>query len=195
MRRYQQNTQRGVTLLELLIVVAIIGMIAAISTPNFITLIRHHRLRANAIELLEAIRLERSRALSLNRRIRLTVNTDTLTYRVERLEHVFYDPMQFPARTVLIKEADDDPATDVYEVLVPNAATDGNFNRNEGIQNARITSANDDTVLGPEISITFHPSGTIEIPGAGSVAIKLSEEHIGYVIEIYKAGQISLFNA
>lgn len=58
--------QKGFTLLELIAVMAIVGILALIAVPSFATYRRHASLRAEAVQLRSIFRAARSRAIARN---------------------------------------------------------------------------------------------------------------------------------
>jgi type IV fimbrial biogenesis protein FimT len=63
---------RGATLIEMMIVVAIIGILASLSTPMVSTYLQNAKLRASADELKEALELARSEAIKRNDTVKFT---------------------------------------------------------------------------------------------------------------------------
>ena len=171
----------GVNLIEMLVVVAIIGIIATIALPNFAALIKNHRLRKSSIKLLSAIRKERSRALSLSRQIEMTIDMDTRTYTVKKLAYTFYDPMQ------LSREIEDELISEPEEVLIPNSVENGSFDSVALEQidvEVNLVPSSD-----PSVTLNFNPSGTL----TETVTITLDDDIIQYKISIYKGGQITMY--
>lgn len=70
---------KGFSLIELLVTVAIIGTLAGLAVPSFVSLIRSNRLTAAANDMLGAIALARSEALKRGARVVLCKSTDSAT--------------------------------------------------------------------------------------------------------------------
>jgi len=71
--RNTRSPQRGLTLLELAIVVAVTAIVAAAAAPSFTTLIDGRRLDSAAMRLAADIQLARSEAIARNRPLRLSL--------------------------------------------------------------------------------------------------------------------------
>jgi len=63
---------RGASLIEMMIVVAIIGILASLSTPMISTYLQNAKLRATTDELKEALELARSEAIKRNDTVKFT---------------------------------------------------------------------------------------------------------------------------
>ncbi|MEO8312392.1 MAG: GspH/FimT family pseudopilin [Caldimonas sp.] len=72
-----EGRQRGLTLLELAIVVAIAALVAAAAAPSFMALIDARRLDSAATRLAADIQLARSEAIARNRSLRLSIFSGT----------------------------------------------------------------------------------------------------------------------
>lgn len=90
--------QRGFTLLELVVVVAILALLAAFATPHFSKLTRDAHYREAAREIASALRLARSRAVTRN-----------LEHRVE------FEPVSDRFRLMEWNVTDDDFTTVVVD--------------------------------------------------------------------------------
>lgn len=69
MMQSMQNRQPGFTVVELLVAIAIVGILAAIAAPSFIGVVNTNRLASNANELLSVIQYARSEAVRSNSRV------------------------------------------------------------------------------------------------------------------------------
>lgn len=69
MKRTLQSTPAGVTLLELMVVLAVLSILLAAAVPSFKNMLRSQRLTAGTGELLAAIHLARSQAIARNTRV------------------------------------------------------------------------------------------------------------------------------
>lgn len=67
---------RGFTLLELMITVALLGILAALAAPSFNSLIQSSRLTASANELVAALQMARMEAIRTNSRVEVCPSTN-----------------------------------------------------------------------------------------------------------------------
>lgn len=162
-------------MIELLIVVTIIGIMAGIATPNFTRMIRRNRVKSLSIQLLSALRRERSRAISLNRRIRMEIDTTNKTYSVTLEAYTLYDPLSadpFHPRILSQEEAQNLVVNDPFD---PRDWLDA------------VISSPDPFV------VTFTPSGTVQMLSVAIGSIRIEGYNYKFEIKIYKAGQIDMF--
>lgn len=73
MRHYRQTKERGVTLIELMITLTVMGVLLAIAVPSFESLIASSRLSTSTNDLLSTIAQSRSEAIRRGQRIVLCV--------------------------------------------------------------------------------------------------------------------------
>lgn len=78
-RGLAERTQRGFTLVELMVTVAVLAIIMALAVPSFTGLIRSNRLTGAANELIAAVQLTRSEAVRLNGGVSLCRSDDGAT--------------------------------------------------------------------------------------------------------------------
>jgi type IV fimbrial biogenesis protein FimT len=67
--------QAGFTATEIMIVVAIVGIVTAIAAPNMADMIKVQRVRAAAFDIVAALTLARSEALKRNQPVTITPNS------------------------------------------------------------------------------------------------------------------------
>lgn len=173
MKRYTLNT-RGVTLTEMLTVVAIIGILATIAVPNFIGIIRNHRTRTAAMTLLHAIRRERARALSVNRSVAMDIDGTAKTYDVRLLQYTFYDPYR-----VFGGEDTEAERTEPERTLLVGQT----FDPKDGLSSVDPSGT---------LTLLFNASGTIRTGTPDVLTIALDGHDFGYTLKIYRGGQIVL---
>ena len=70
------SSRRGFTLIELLIVIAVVGVIAALAAPSFSDYIRMQRLKGTQAELISNLQFARSEAISRNEFIYINFGQD-----------------------------------------------------------------------------------------------------------------------
>lgn len=75
----RSGSQRGFSLVELMVVVAILGILAGLAAPSFASFIRSNRLTAAANDLLGAVALARSEALKRGQRVVLCTSSNAST--------------------------------------------------------------------------------------------------------------------
>ena len=75
--RAQARTQRGYSLVEMLVVVALIGIFTLVAVPNFLSLYNSSRIKASARTLTASLRNARQLAISGNQRTKVSFATGT----------------------------------------------------------------------------------------------------------------------
>jgi Tfp pilus assembly protein FimT len=161
----------------MLIVIAIIGIIVGIAIPNFVAILLNHRTRTSAMTLLNGIRRERSRALSVNRPVVMTIDMDNKTYSVSISPYNLYDPLSI---------ALNDPKVLIADPGVTDIVDGKTFDPKKGVETTTPTSGT--------LTLTFNPSGTIQTGSAGPLSISLQGRYLLYILRIYRGGQIVLDN-
>ena len=81
MRKYNcKNNHHGFTLLEMMIVVVLVGILAAMAVPSFVRTFPRLKARAEARNMLNLVRTARSRAISENSQYGVYFNTARRQY-------------------------------------------------------------------------------------------------------------------
>ena len=68
------RTQSGFTVVEIMVVVAIVGIIAAIAAPNMAEMIRRQRVKTAAFDIFAALSMARSEAIKRNAPVKVRPN-------------------------------------------------------------------------------------------------------------------------
>ena len=203
--RYRQNT-KGVTLLELLVVVAIIMILSVISLPNIFKIIMMHRIRTSANDVLIKARFIRSLAIKTRRELVWNINKSEQSFTIIKTGHTEYDLLQDLADAVSKGKTLDpaDTAADEYilyvekggqvcdttwnNALVPDSTCEYYFG---GSQSKNGLDA--DIVIEPSScgnQLKFYPSGTLQ--STCNIIIKNEMLDRQYTILLYKGGQIAI---
>ena len=75
--KIDQKSDRGYTLTELMIALVVIGVIAAIAAPNFLSLLNRIKVNSSLEQLVGAIRETQRLAMREGKRCRININTST----------------------------------------------------------------------------------------------------------------------
>ncbi len=75
--------RRGFSLVEQMVVVAVIGIIAAVSVPNLVTGLPKYRVRSAAVDLISKMRVSRFKAIKEKRTVRMLFYDDAGIYSVD----------------------------------------------------------------------------------------------------------------
>jgi Tfp pilus assembly protein FimT len=83
--RRARGLQAGYSVAEMLVVVAIIGLITLVSIPQFMAFQRSNQLKGSMRQMLSDLRLARQQAIALRTQTRVRFQTNTREYTVEQL--------------------------------------------------------------------------------------------------------------
>lgn len=138
---------QGFTLVELMVTVAVIGILAAVAAPSMTGLINNSRVTGQTEELVTSLQLARAEAVRRNARVTIcpSVNGTSCTSSTAWASWIVHG-------------MDNTAATPVDDVIRNNAA-------NANIQ-----------VTGPAAGIVFKPSGLIDSDNTQSLGVVLSDQ-------------------
>lgn len=77
---------KGFTLIEMMVTVAIMAIVATIAAPSFVDMIRNNRVTTAANDVLSAMQLARSEAIRQRRPITVCAGADACTDSTDWLE-------------------------------------------------------------------------------------------------------------
>lgn len=167
-----KRRQSGYSLVELLVVVAIIGIVSLVSVPNFISMARSGRLKTSLRDFASTMRTARERAVTSYRQVRISFPTgtaaDARTYTMweqtaggtwqqigttRRLEETCY----FSGQENVTNVDGDTPAT--YDLIFrPN----GTPQLPSGTVFARVYIKTDGDIPIPKYRIEVNPAGVVK---------------------------------
>jgi prepilin-type N-terminal cleavage/methylation domain-containing protein len=142
---FKVSGNKGFTLIEALIVIALVGTIAAIASPSFVRQVRNANLREAARDFSSDFAYWRQRAVSENVHYRIVIDSDTNSYKIQ-------------IATISTPE-DDSDYVDLYPSRVKNFCS-----KSESVKYYSTTFP------GTPPRITIQPRGTVS--PAGTVILK-----------------------
>ncbi|MBS0171708.1 MAG: GspH/FimT family pseudopilin [Nitrospira sp.] len=78
--------ERGVSLVELCVVLAVLAVVMGVSVPGWAALVAKHRQRAAVTEIASELRMARQLAMARHERVRVVVNLEQSELRTECIE-------------------------------------------------------------------------------------------------------------
>jgi type IV fimbrial biogenesis protein FimT len=150
------NTTRGVTLIELLLTITVLGVLVAVAAPSFTKVILDNRIRSQSSDLLANLAIARSEAAK--RGVRVTICTST-TYASATPSCTSGGASGWNSGYILF--------TDVNKNGTFDAANDVVIKVAEPLAGGNTLTSTGFTAPAAADSFQFRPSGNTNLPAAG----------------------------
>jgi len=150
------SREQGFTLVELLISVAVVGVLTLLALPSFNQWIANTKIRSTTESVLAGFQLARAEAVRLNRGVRMTLNADTSWTVAEVLS----------GNVIQTRPANEGTDSNTTMTVTPGTATTVDFNGLGRVTNLTpITQVDLDSTAIPaastkELRITINTGGT-----------------------------------
>lgn len=172
-RRSGPSAQRGFSLVELLTVVAIIGILSLVTIPGFINLYRARKLKTSLTKVANDLRSARQLAV-----------TSSTTVRIAYAEN---------GRAYYIFQSNDEGATWTPVGLSPRMVEDTVYFQSDSGA-SKFTDTIDDGALGDLPDVVFLRTGVAQAPaGLGKFLLKSNYQNIGkstYTLSVRTTGSV-----
>lgn len=163
------SAQSGFSLIELLIVLVLLGIFAAIAMPNFQRLIASNRLESATDELISQLQFARSEAV-VNNRLVTVENTSGQSQRWDLGLRIY--------------TAGDFTANRTY-----NASTDTLVREHTGLNQPKVTAK---ATSGAPTWLSFRPNGTLAVTNTQTIVVCEDDDTtLARAIELQASGRIS----
>ena len=148
--KQHRRTTKGFTVIELIIVMAILGLVAAMSLPGLMKSVSHYRLGTASRGLVSDLRLARHLALKENRPVRVNFLTQR-SYQIER-----FVAGNWSQASGTVSFADDHTRRGIIFSSTPEPVEFDYVGRAKAAAEMRLVSEN-----GEELTVEVHTTGRI----------------------------------